>query len=152
LSHWIIALETGIAGFKARGCEADRKKPRTPKAELRKRKGWDQRGVALIHRPSPKGSLCESSALSLCVKTQPSPVGRGLSFQTGSKGDGCHPGEGYNSDSEYQKAGTKTWSPAFSMSRTLMEVGVCSSGKHQDSVTEASRTIQLTDAPHRGVA
>ena len=25
-------------------------------------------------------------------------------------------------------------------------------GKHQESVTEASRTIQLTDAPRRGAA
>ena len=44
------------------------------------------------------------------------------------------------------------WSPAFSKSSTPMEAGVCSSGKHQERVTEAPRTIQLTDAPHRGVA
>jgi hypothetical protein len=40
----------------------------------------------------------------------------------------------------------------FQQVEHLRAAGVCSSGKHQDRVTEASRTIQLTDAPRRGVA
>src|SRR5208282_3525052 len=54
--------------------------------------------------------------------------------------------------SEHQKAGTRAWAPAFSKSSTPKAEGVYSSGKHQDRVTEASRTIQLTDAPRLGAA
>ena len=45
-----------------------------------------------------------------------------------------------------------TFPAVFSMSSTLREAGICSWGKHQESVTEASRTIEVTGKPHRGAA
>ena len=50
-----------------------------------------------------------------------------------------------------RNAGTSACSPAWSRSSTPIDESVCSSGKHQDNVTEASTTIRFKNAP-RGAA
>ena len=48
-----------------------------------------------------------------------------------------------------QKAGTSADSPVFNRPSIFRDRGVCSSGKHQESVIEASTTIPLKDGPQR---
>ena len=50
-----------------------------------------------------------------------------------------------------QKAGTSACSPDCNRSRTPVDETVCSSGKHQDKVTEASMTMRFKGAPRGAV-